>query len=127
MAPPGLDAFFEGHPFARSACDRVIALIDAIGPAETRVTKSQVAFRRRRGFAYVWLPGQYLAHPGADVVLSIALPRQVESPRWKEVAHPAPGTWMHHLEVRDLGELDDEVLGWLRVAFEAAGARVVTP
>ena len=44
-------------------------------------SKSQVAFRRRRGFAYLWLPGQYLRHPNVDVVLSLALGRELPSGR----------------------------------------------
>ena len=79
-----------------------------------------MAFRRRRGFAYLWLPGQHLSHPGAEVVLSIALGRAVGSPRFKEVAHPAPGQWMHHLELRSGDDLDDEVAGWLREAWGRA-------
>jgi hypothetical protein len=116
-----LDTFFGGHPFARAVHDHVAVMVDSCGPAETRITKSQVAFRRRRGFAYVWIPGRYLAHPGADVVLSIALRERIESRRWKEVVQPAPGTWMHHLEVRRLQDLDDEVSGWLRAAYASAG------
>jgi hypothetical protein len=40
----------------------------------------------------------------------------------RSVAHPTPGRWMHHLEVRDVTELDDEVAGWLLDAAAAAGA-----
>jgi hypothetical protein len=98
-------------------------MIASIGPAEIRVSKSQVAFRRRRGFAYIWIPGQYLSNPTADVVLSIATPEPLESDRWKEVVRPGPTTWMHHLEVRSIEELDREVLGWLTLAFDAAGPR----
>jgi hypothetical protein len=116
-----LDAFFEGHPFARSVHNRVAAMIESIGPVEVRVSRSQVAFRRRRGFAYVWIPGRYLAHPAADVVLSTGLPVQLDSPRFKEVVQPAPRTWMHHLEIRSLDELDLDVLDWLRRAYDAAG------
>jgi hypothetical protein len=54
------------------------------------------------------------------VVLSIALGRRDDSPRWKEVAHPSPKHWIHHLEVRDLADIDDEVAGWLREAAERA-------
>jgi hypothetical protein len=86
-----------------------------------RVTKSQVAFRRRRGFAYLWLPGSWLARPAAEVVLSVALPRQDGSARFKEVVHPSPRVWMHHLELGSPEELDEEVIGWLREAFESAG------
>jgi hypothetical protein len=121
MPETELDQFFAGHPFARAVHDRVAELIASIGPVERRVSRSQVVFRRRRGFAYLWIPGQYLANPAADVVLSLALPERIDSGRWKEVVHPAPGTWMHHLEVRSLVELDRTVLGWLTVAFDAAG------
>jgi hypothetical protein len=66
------------------------------------------------------MPGQYLRKSNAEVVLSIALGRFVQSPRFKEVAHPAPGQWMHHLEIQDPRDIDDEVAGWLREAAERA-------
>ena len=43
------------------------------------------------------------------------------SPRWKQVVEPAPGRFTHHLELRSVDEVDDEVGGWLREAWEAAG------
>jgi hypothetical protein len=97
-----------GHPLALAVFGAVRDLIDAMGGAEVRTTKSQVAFRRRRGFAYLWLPGRYLIDPAADVVLSIVLGRHDPSPRWKQVAHPSPKVWMHHLEVIEIAEIDDE-------------------
>lgn len=112
---------FAGHPVALATFDWVLGVLEAAGPVEVRVTRSQVAFRRRRGFAYLWLPGRNLARPAADVVLSIALGRQDPSPRWKEVVHPTPRHWMHHLEIGDPDEIDAEVAGWLREAAERAG------
>ena len=84
-------------------------------------SKSQVAFRRRRGFAYLWLPGQYLRRPNAVVVLSIALGRELPSSRFKEMTRSAPAIWMHHLEVNSVDELDDEIAAWLRESAETAG------
>jgi hypothetical protein len=106
---------------ARGVYDVLAALVDEIGPAAVRVTKSQVTFRRRTGFCWVWLPGRYLTRPAADVVVSVALPRQDPNPRWKESLHVTSRRWMHHLEVHDPGELDDEVAAWLAEAYEAAG------
>lgn len=63
---------------------------------------------------------QYLRQSTAEVVLSIALGRLDKSSRFKDVAHPAPAEWMHHLEIRQLGDLDDEVADWLREAAERA-------
>jgi hypothetical protein len=89
---------------------------------EIRTSRSQVAFRRQRGFAVLWRPGQYLAHPGAEVVLSVLLERCDTSPRWKEVVHPAPRRWQHHLEVHAAADIDEEVRAWLHEAAVAAGA-----
>lgn len=94
--------------------------VAALGPADVRVTRSQVAFRARRGFAYLWLPGRWLRNPAAEVVLSIALDRQLDSPRIKQVAHPSPTIWMHHIEVSTPAAIDDEVVGWLREARSRA-------
>ena len=114
-------AFFAGHPTSLAVFERVRAVLEEHGGAEVRTSKSQVAFRRRRGFASVWLPGQYLAHPRAEVVLSIALGREVSSPRFKAVANPSRTQWMHHLEIHDVADVDAEVADWLREAAARAG------
>jgi hypothetical protein len=101
--------------------EKVSSILDGIDDVEVRTTKSQVAFRRKRGFAYLWPPGKYLAKPDAEVVLSIALGHHDDSERWKEVVHPASRHWMHHLEVRRLEDLDEEVARWLMEAAERAG------
>jgi Domain of unknown function (DUF5655) len=114
--------FFAGSPDGLAVFARVKDLIDKAAPdATVRVSKSQVAFRRRRGFAYLWRPGQYVRNPGAEVVLSIALARQVGSARFKQVIQPAPSVWMHHMEIRSLEDLDGEIAAWLREAADDAG------
>jgi len=100
---------------------KVSSIVEGIGDVEVRTTKSQSAFRRSRGFAYLWPPAKYLAKPDAEVVLSIVLGRHDDSERWKEVVHPASRHWMHHLEVRRLEDIDDEVARWLIEAAERAG------
>ena len=35
--------------------------------------------------------------------------------------HPSAGVWMHHLELDDPGQVDDEVRGWLGDAYASAG------
>lgn len=111
---------FDGFPEGLAICRAVQRAISTIGEATTTATKSQVAFRRRRTFAYVWRPGQYV-NSAVPAVLTIALPREVRSDRFKEVVHPSAGVWMHHIELHDASELDDQVLGWLAEAFVSAG------
>ncbi|GHF08349.1 hypothetical protein GCM10011600_06460 [Pseudolysinimonas yzui] len=98
---------------------RVRSEVRKLGGAEERATTSQVAFRRRRGFAYLWVPGQYVASD-VPVVISLALPTHVRSSRFKEVVQPSVGVWMHHLEVRKVGELDAEFREWLERAYQGA-------
>lgn len=115
------EEFLADHPLGLEALAWVRRVLADQGPVTERVGKSQVAFRRRRGFAYLWLPGQYLARPTAEVVLSLALSHPVESARFKQVVHPTSLQWMHHLELRSAADLDDEVGGWLVEAYDSAG------
>jgi hypothetical protein len=116
-----LDEFFAGRERSRQVFDAVQAAIAEIGPAELRVTKSQVAFRRRRAFAWAWMPGMYLRGEQAPLVLTFSFEAPQEWPRWKEIVEAAPGRFTHHLELWAETEIDEEVCGWLRVAWEAAG------
>jgi hypothetical protein len=114
------EEFFAGHPDALAVFDKVRAVLLGLGAVDVRPSRSQVAFRRRRGFASLWLPGRHLARPTAEVVLTIALGRRDPSPRFKQVAQPSPKHWMHHLEVRHPDEIDAQVVGWLQEAAERA-------
>lgn len=115
-----LTALFGGFPESLAICRRIEQVVAPIGEVSVNVTKSQVAFRRRRGFAWVWRPGQYVDNP-VPAVLSIALPREVTSDRFKSVVHPSAKVWMHHLEIRDVSQIDDEIRGWLGEAYAHAG------
>jgi hypothetical protein len=111
---------FAGRPVGLAIFLAIEDAIHHLGGAQLRVTKSQAAFRRRRGFAYVWPPGRYVSST-VPAVLSLALDREVTSTRVKQVSHPAPSVWMHHIELNSIAEVDDEVLGLLREALLAAG------
>lgn len=111
---------FSGSPRGLELFRALVELLSVPKPPAVHATKSQVAFREKRGYAYLWWPGRYVDST-VPAVLSIALPRRIESDRFKEVVNPSPGVWMHHLELHSLDELDTEVLDWLREAREAAG------
>lgn len=117
---PSAEELFAGHPECLVVYRAVAEVVRGLGECEERVSKSQVAFRRVKGFAYVWRPGQYLRST-VPAALSIALPGPLESARIKQVVHPAPRVWMHHIELQGPDEVDDEVRDWLGRAYEAAG------
>lgn len=115
-----LNGYFQGDDTARKLFDAVQATIASLSECSLRVTKTQIAFRHRRVFAWVWIPGRALGRPAAPLVLTVALRRRDGSPRWKEIVEPYPGRFTHHLELFTIGEVDEEVTGWLQEAFITA-------
>lgn len=111
--------FFAGERLGLQIFEKLARIIDDLGEYELHVSRSQICFRHVRTFALVWRPAMYLASD-VPVVLSIARPSRIRSPRFKQVVHPSPTTWMHHLELRDLSDLDEEVRGWLEDAWRSA-------
>jgi len=108
------------HEAGRAVLRAVTDVVEALGEHEVRVSRSQVAFRRRRGFAYVWRPGRYV-RSDVPAVLSLALDHELRDDRFKEVVHLSVRGWMHHLELASPAEVDHQVRGWLRLAYDAAG------
>lgn len=116
--------FFRDQPQARQIFDALLSLVAEFGPVELAVTKSQIAFRHAKPFAWAWRPGQYLrGRRVAPLVLTLSLAQRDPSPRWKQIVEPARGRFIHHLELYSAADLDDEVRAWLQAAWELAGKR----
>lgn len=112
-----LDEFFRDYEQSRIIFDAMHDMLDSIGLTEMRVSKSQIAFWRRKAVARVWIPAQYLKGDLAPLVLTLGFDHRDESTRWKEIAEPAPGRFTHHLELRTKDDLDDQVRDWLQQAW----------
>jgi len=115
-----LDEYFDGKEEYRRLFDALQDVIKSIGTAEIRVTKSQVAFRRRKTIASVWIPGKYLRGKSAPLVLTLSFRHKDKSSRWKEIVEPSPGRFTHHLELYSTKDIDDEVRAWLQDAWTEA-------
>jgi hypothetical protein len=113
-----VDGFFAGHPESRLIFDRVWAQASLLGPVVPRVTKSQVAFVRDKPFAWAWMPAMYLHRNAAPLVLALSFRERRPWTRWKEIYEAAPGRFTHHLELWSPEDVDGEVQGWLREAWE---------
>lgn len=119
--PVDIDEFFEGFESSRPLYEAIAARAIELGNVEARPTRSQIAFVRRRAFAWAWIPDRYLDGGHAPMVLSVALQRRDPSPRWKQVVEPIAGRYMHHLELRAASDVDAQVEAWLREAWSEAG------
>ncbi len=114
---------FAGRPVPLRLFRAIRKKVESIGPVKVVPTKTQVSFRARTGFAWVWLPQMWIEKAAEDgVVLTLDLRRRVVHPRIKTAVEPSPGRWTHHIVILKEDDLDDNVLGWLREAY-AGGAR----
>lgn len=119
-----VDEFFEGQAESRQIFEALNNLVKTFGDIESQVTKSQVAFRRRKAFAWIWMPSKYLHRKVAPLVLTLSFGNRNPSPRWKQIVEPYPGRFTHHLELYSVTEIDDEVCNWLREAWANAGEHI---
>jgi hypothetical protein len=108
-----VDGFFEGkRAGVRSLYDALVAFVGDVGPFEQVPTKTRIAFMVRVRFAAV----NRLRKDG--LACHIWLKRRIESPRFTKVELVGRTDWIHHFVLRSEEELDDELRGWLREAYE---------
>jgi hypothetical protein len=115
-----VDDFFGGKEKSKQLFNKLNIVLDNIGVANMRVGKSQISFRRRRAFAWVWMPDKYLQGKYAPLVLSLSLQRRDPSPRWKEIVEPYPGRFTHHMEIYSTDDIDSQVRAWIEEAWTNA-------
>ena len=85
------------------------------------VQKTQITFENRHGFAFVSLPRRKVQQP--TIVVSFGLSYRVDSSRIWVATEPYPNRWTHHMLIADEGQLDDELLGWIKEAAAFAAAK----
>lgn len=54
--------------------------------------------------------------PPNYIVITFGLNYQLESPRIEAVSEPYPNRWTHHVLISDPGEIDKELMGWIKEA-----------
>ena len=108
--------FFDGKPDRLAIYQALFQRLSAAFPeASVKVQKSQISFYGRGLFAMASLPRRK-KDPG--IVVSFGLGRRASSPRITAAVEPYPGRWTHHIAVMEETEVDDELLSWLKEAWE---------
>jgi hypothetical protein len=115
-----IDQFFSGYDQSAQIYEAISRVIESIGPAEVRVSKSQIAFVNRRPFAWVWIPERYLHRKSASLVLTLGFRYGDGSPGWKQIVEPAKGQFTHHMELNSTADIDDEVQALQKTVWTAA-------
>lgn len=112
--------FFGNNDTAIEIFEAIMRCMAKLGQPKVKVMKSQISLIRNKTFARLWVPGAYLKGEQAPLVLTFTFSEPVRSARWKEVVEAKPGYLTHHLELRSRAEVDAQVAGWLRKAWDAA-------
>lgn len=93
-------------------------ILDRFEDVSIEIKKTQITFKAKRGFVYVWLPIRKMKNrPVYYVVLSFGLDKRIESSRIAESVETYKNRWMHHLVIEKPDELDDELMSWIQEAY----------
>lgn len=87
--------------------------------------KTQITLKKRRVFGAVsFLPARKAKdRPNPYITITLGLNRREGSPRIDQASEPYPGRWTHHLVIGSAEEIDDELMGWVREAYDFAAAK----
>ena len=108
--------FFNGKPAELPLYEALFQRMEAAFPqASVKIQKSQVSFYGRHLFSMVSLPRR---KRDTGILVTIGLPYRLESPRVAVAVEPYPNRWTHHIPVTEESQLDSELMGWLREAWE---------
>ena len=114
--PPGADVALYEALFRR---------MDGAFPEGTvKVQKSQISFYGRHLFAAASLPVRRRKDwPKMCLMVTVGLPYRLDSPRVVAASEPYPGRWTHHVLVTEADQIDEELMGWLREAWNFAESK----
>lgn len=117
--------FFGEKKLEQTLYERLFARMEEAFPdALVKVQKSQISFYHKHLFAAVSLPVRRKKDwPERCVVVTIGLSRPLESPRAAVSVEPYPGRWTNHVLLAQEEEIDEELLAWLREAYDFALAK----
>ena len=118
--------FFNEHPAVLPLYERLAAEILARVPgAKVKVSKTQIGFSVRRGFAWVsFLPVRRAKdRPAEWITVTFGLGHREPSPRIDAATEPYPNRWTHHVMVTAPEQIDEELLGWIEAAAAFSAAK----
>ena len=118
--------FFDRHTAALPLYRAFEAMLfDSFPVVNKRVQKTQITFSNRHVFACVSFARvkRKAELPAGYMVLTLGLPAPLDSGRVAVKNEPYPGRWTHHIVVSKPEELDEELLSWVREAYDFAAAK----
>jgi len=93
--------------------DRLMAAIDGLGPFEIAPKKGYVSLRRKKQFAMIG--------PATKSRVEVGLNAKGLEPSSRLVVVPPGGMCQYKVNVTDPGEVDDELIAWIKEAYDTSG------
>lgn len=94
-------------------------VLEECGEARIRVQKTQVTLSNRYNFACASLPvRRKKGWPDPCLMITFGLGRRLDEPRVAVATEPYPGRWTHHVLTTEPEDVDDELMAWVREAYE---------
>ena len=118
--------YFNDHMDALPLYERLEGLIlEQIPDVKIKVSKTQISFSNKRGFAFVSFNPCRRAKERPEVWMTVTfgLSYRKDSPRIDVATEPYPNRWTHHIMVGSEEEIDAELMGWIREAAEFSASK----
>lgn len=107
-----IEAFFAGRKTESALYDALIQrMLYQLPSFEVKVQKTQITFTNPRVFACISLKWKN------TLTVTIGLPFKTESPRIFAASEPYPSRWTHHVKIKNVEEIDEELMNWLQAAY----------
>ncbi len=108
-----VDGYYSGAKAAlRPIHDKVMAAIAKFGEFEIAPKKTYLSLRRKKQFAMVG--------PATNTRVEIGLNMQGVPPTDRLVAVPQPAMCKYKVKLTSASEVDSELIGWIRRAFDSS-------
>ncbi len=118
--------FFNGRPEALPLYEAFEKrLLSELEGVVVQPQKSQITLKNRRVFGAVSFLAARKAkdRPNPYITVTLGLNRRLDSLRVDKASEPYPGRWTHHLVIGATDEIDDELMAWVREAYDFAAAK----
>lgn len=98
-------------PTSRAIYKQLLAAIKPIGPYREEIKKTSIHLVRKSAFAGVHPRSQHL-------LLTIKSENPIPSPRVTKAEQVSRNRWHLDVKLSNIEEIDHELLGWLRQAYD---------
>ncbi len=106
------EALFTGKDdVVRSIYDRLVEALHSVGPFQEEPKKTSLHLVHTVGFAGV--------HPRkSSLLLNVRTDHAIESPRITKTEQVSKNRFHNEVKLASPGDVDEELLGWLKAAYE---------